>query len=374
MNSKERHEARYLRRKLKRNEKNRNKMMIYDDFDKVFTWDNLYSSYHRCCLGVGWKCSTQLYKANAVYNITNSYNQLHNGTYKSKGFYEFDLIERGKKRHIKSVHISERIVQKCLCDYSLTPILTRTFIYDNGACMKGKGIDFAISRLKEHLRSFYRKHGNDGYVLVFDFSKYFDRINHKILKEAIAKKYTDQRILRLINMFIDNFGGEDGLGLGSQISQVCALFYPNRLDHAIKEKMGIKYYGRYMDDGYLIHHDKEHLRECMELIKEICGELGIVLNENKTQIIKLSRYFTFLKKRVKLTETGKVVMKISKKSIKAMRRKLHHFKPMVDAGQFEKTDIITAFVSWLGHVFRYDTWHTALRMKGLFKRLYGGYA
>ena len=372
MNSKERHEGRYLRRKQKREEKKRTKTAMYDNFDKVFAWDNLYSSFHRCCLGVGWKCSTQLYKANAVYNITTTYNQLHAGTYKSKGFYEFDIIERGKKRHIKSIHISERVVQKCLCDYSLVPMLTRSFIYDNGACMKGKGIDFALGRLKEHLHSFYRKYGNDGYVLTFDFSKYFDTINHEILKREINKKYTDKRIVNLICSFIDNFGGENGLGLGSQISQICALFYPNKLDHAIKEKMGIKYYGRYMDDGYLIHHDKTHLQKCLRSLKEICAELGIALNENKTQIIKMSCYFTFLKKRIKLTDTGRIVMKISKKSIRSMRKKLHHFKPLVDNGNFDKADIKTSFVSWLGHVSKYNSWHTALRMKELFKQLYGG--
>lgn len=373
MNSKERHEARYLRRKQRREEKRKKFSMDYDNFDKVFSWDNLYKSYHRSCLGVGWKCSTQMYKANSAFNVTKEYNELQQGTYKSKGFYEFDIMERGKKRHICSVHISERIVQKCLCDYSLVPMLSRSFIHDNGACLKGKGIDFAINRLKEHLHKFYRHYGTDGYVLVFDFSKYFDHINHEILKQKIAKLYTDEKLLMLVNMFIDNFKGEEGIGLGSQISQISALFYPNNLDHAITERMDIKYYGRYMDDGYLIHHSKEHLRWCLEQIKTICTSLGIKLNERKTQIIKLSRYFTFLKKRIKLTETGKVVMKISRKSIVVMRRKLHHFVGLVQSGDFDVKDVVTSCVSWCGHAIRFNAWYTVRRMMQLFRKLYGGY-
>jgi hypothetical protein len=311
-----------------------------------------------------------MFKANELYNVTKLYQNLSAGKYKSGGFYEFDIMERGKLRHIKSVHITERVVQKCLCDYSLVPMLTRRFIYDNGACMKGKGIDFAINRLREHLHDFYRRYGNDGYVLVFDFSKYFDRINHQTLIDKISEVYTDERLIKIISMFINNFGGECGIGLGSQVSQISALFYPNELDHAIKEEMNIKYYGRYMDDGYLISHSKEHLKYCLERIKEICAKYGIVLNTNKTQIVKLSRYFTFLKKRVKLTETGQVVMKISKKSIVGMRRKLHHFKIAIGQGKFVFQDIYTSFISWLGHAQHHDSHRSAARMTELFIKLF----
>ena len=371
MNSVERHKNRYIRRKAARDAKRAKKICVYDDFEQVFTWDNLFASYRRSCLGVGWKCSTQLYKTNATINVTDTYLKLINNKYKSGGFYEFTIMERGKLRHIKSVHISERVVQKCLCDYSLTPMLSRTFIYDNGACMKNKGIDFAINRLKRHLRSFYRHNGIDGYVLTFDFSKYFDTINHEILKQKIAEKYTDQRILRLIYDFIDNFGGDAGLGLGSQISQTCALFYPSEIDHAIKEKMHIKYYGRYMDDGYLIHHSKEHLKECLKLIEKLCDSLGIKLNKDKTQITKLSRSFTFLKKRIRLTETGKIVMKISKKSIKAMRHKLHCFKSRLENHEMSIDRIEQSFTSWIGHARGFDTYKTVQSLTNYFNKLFG---
>lgn len=49
---------------------------------------------------------------------------------------------------------------------------------------------------------------------------------------------------------------------------------PNRLDHVIKQELGIKGYGRYMDDGYLIHEDTAYLEKCLEQIKEVCAELG----------------------------------------------------------------------------------------------------
>lgn len=73
--------------------------------------------------------------------------------------------------------------------------------------------------------------------------------------------------------FIDAFG-DVGLGLGSQISQTFALASADRLDHYIKEVLRIKGYGRYMDDGYLIHHSKAYLQKCLSQIEQICNALG----------------------------------------------------------------------------------------------------
>ena len=371
MNSKERHEARYQRRKEERLRRKRERNEQYGDFDKVFTFDNLYCAFKKCCRGVGWKASTQRYKANALQNINDTLRSLQNGTYKSRGFYEFDVVERGKPRHIKSVHISERVVQRCLCDNALVPMFGKSFIYDNGACIEHKGIDFAVRRLVCHLQRHFRKHGTNGYALVFDFSRYFDNIQHEPLKEVVDKAFTDTRIARLVNGFIDDFG-EVGLGLGSQISQVSALMYPNRLDHYIKEVLHIKHYGRYMDDGYLIHDSKEHLQKCLQEIRRLCAELGIKLNEKKTQIVKLSRGLNFLKRRFILTETGKVIVKPARKGITKMRRKLRTFKRWLVAGKMKMEDIRTSYTSWKGHMKQCNAYRTILSTDALFDSLFAG--
>lgn len=51
-------------------------------------------------------------------------------------------------------------------------------------------------------------------------------------------------------------------------SQFLAILYLNELDHFIKEELKIKYYIRYMDDGLIIHEDKEYLKYCLKEIKE----------------------------------------------------------------------------------------------------------
>lgn len=322
-----------------------------------------------CRRGVAWKGSVQKYITQAPLNIAQTYNRLHTGKFKTTGFFEFDIMERGKLRHIRSVTIGERVVQRCLCDYALVPMLGRTFIYDNGASMQKKGYTFASKRLTQHLQQHYRKYGTEGYVLLFDFSKFFDRVSHKLVKSILRKEFTDERIISLTEHFIDAFGSV-GMGLGSQISQIFALASANRLDHYIKEVCGIKGYGRYMDDGYLIHPDKAYLQQCLEGIKAICAELEITLNTKKTQIVKLSHGFTFLKVRYYLQPNGKVVKKIYRRSVTKMRHKLKTFQRMVYQGKMSYDDVYQSFQSWRAYASTFNAKRTILSMTDLYNSLF----
>lgn len=369
MTSEERKEARFQRRKAARAEKKAACCGQSDNFDWVFSYEHLYHSYKMCRRNVGWKASVQKYITNAPINVYQTWQRLQAGKYRTSGFFEFDLMERGKKRHIRSVTIGERIVQRCLCDYALVPVLGRTYIYDNGASMANKGYSFAVDRLCQHLRQHYRKHGTEGYVLLFDFSKFFDRVSHRVVKAVLHKEFSDERIIKLTEHFIDAFG-DVGLGLGSQISQVLALASANRLDHYIQEQCRIGSYGRYMDDGYLIHPSKEYLQKCLEGIRRICEELEITLNEKKTQIVKLSRGFTFLKVRFFLLPGGRIVRKIYHCSVTRMRRKLKSYQRFVAAGKMTMDDVYQSWQSWKAYASNFNAWHTIQSMAALYNKLF----
>lgn len=369
MTSEERREARYRRRTAKRAEKKKAACAGHDDFDTVFSYGNLYQSYRKCRRNVAWKASVQKYITQAPLNVNRTYEELQSGKFRSKGFYEFDINERGKQRHIKAVAIQERVVQRCLCDNALVPVLSRTFIYDNAASLEQKGYHFAIRRCCQHLQEHYRKYGTEGYVLLFDFKKFFDRVSHKLCKYILFKEFTDRKIIGLTCHFINCFG-DVGLGLGSQISQTFALASANRLDHYVKEVCRIRGYGRYMDDGYLIHQSKEYLQKCLEDIRKICRMLGITINEKKTHIVKITHGFTFLQARIFLTETGKVIKKIPHKSVTRERRKLKKFVSLVLDGSMTYNDVQTSFQSWRAYARNFRAHHTIRSMEKLFDKLF----
>ena len=166
MTSEERHELRYQRRCQRRQAKRLARSIACGSFEEAFSFSNLFQAGQTCCKNVNWKCSTQRYRMNIISNTAKTHAQLMAGTYKSRGFYEFDIYDRGKWRHIRSVHITERAVQRNLCDQVITKVFQPAFIYDNAASIKGKGIDFAMDRLNCHLQRHFRKHGLKGLSLI----------------------------------------------------------------------------------------------------------------------------------------------------------------------------------------------------------------
>ncbi len=321
MTSEERHAARRQRREAKRLEKKKKLNEQYGNFDDVISFENLYNSFQQCKKSVSWKASTQRYDVDIFEKIYKARRLLRNGQSISKGFYEFTLCERGKVRRIRSVHISERVVLKSLNTNCLIPIITNSLIYYNGASLKHKGTDFHHKALVKHLSKFYREHGRDGYIVLIDYKGYFDNILHEPIYEDMEQKIYDKRILNLIKQSVEPYG-EKSLGLGSETNQTFAINYPNKVDHFITEVLNIKYYARYMDDSYLIHESKEYLLYCLEEIRKKCAEVGIILNEDKIHIVKLTHSFTFLKTQYYLTSTGKVVRNVSRKYVTRTRRRM----------------------------------------------------
>lgn len=346
MTSEERHELRYQRRKDRRERKRQEYIEQFMDPNKTFGTIALIRSAEKCRKGVGWKPSVQSYHANLCLNSRRSSRKIIEGSWKTKGFHEFDIIERGKPRHIKSVAFEERCIQRSLCDNFITPILSRSLTYDNGATLPGKGTDFALDRLTKHLKDFFRKHGRDGYIWFYDFKSYFANISIRKLKEKTNRHLPECAQRRMFHYFIDAFEDE-GLGLGSQVSQISAVFYANELDHMIKDQLGVKQSARYMDDGYVICHSISQIRRIIKDTRRKCRELGITMNEKKCQIVPLHKPFRFLKTRFFLTETGKVVKRINREAVTKERRKLRAFRKMAKAGIMSMTKIQNMFHSWL---------------------------
>lgn len=370
MNNTERKAARRKRREAERERKRDEAVAQYDSYEKVISANALIQAAKLSRKGVRWKASVQRYMMNLLRNTWNLRRKLKAGISVVQGFICFTISERGKTRHIRSVHFKERVVQRSVCDNALVPILRRSLVYDNGASLKGKGIHFALKRCAKHLRQYYRQHGsNAGWILQIDFSGYFDNIEHAPLLAQLKRAFHDTKLLWLIWQFVKSFGAKS-LGIGSQVSQILAIAYPNEIDHYVREIFRIGQSGRYNDDSYYIHESREYLEALLEALKPKFDALGIKLNPRKTQIIHLKR-FTFLKVRFQLTKTGKVVMKSNRESATRMRHKLKSFVPMVADGTLTMVDVRNAYQSWRGYQQHLDSHDTVRGMDKLYYQLFG---
>jgi hypothetical protein len=199
---------------------------------------------------------------------------------------------------------------------------------------------------------------------------------HWAVSKLLRKELSDLRLIGLSEDLIKQFDPDapaesrKGLGLGSQISQLLAPAVASYIDHFVKEVLRIKGYGRYMDDFYLIHEDKEYLKYCKEEIRKKCAELGMTLNERKTQIVKLTHGFTFLKVRFYITDTGKIIRKIHPASVTRERRKLKKFQLKWLEGKMTRRDVWNSLQSWCSHAARFMAHHTVNNMVTLYAQLF----
>ena len=103
------------------------------------------------------------------------------------------------------------------------------------------------------------------------------------------------------------------------------------IDHRIKEVYRCRYYGRYMDDFYIIHSDKAFLKELRREIEAGLAAIGLRLND-KTQIFPLAHGIEFLGFRTYMTDTGKVVRVLRQTAKTALKRGIKQYEAMYRAG------------------------------------------
>ena len=314
----------------------------------------------------------------------------------------FTLHERGKLRRITGEQVQDRIVKHALCDEVLNPLIEPHLIYDNGASVVGKGIAFTRKRLLTRLWKYYAQHGsNEGYILLIDFSKYYDNIRHDVLLKLFEQYVDDEHALWLLRKTVERsridvsymsdeeyehcldklfdsllyqymnpklFTGEKFMGkhlnIGDQVAQTAGISYRIRIDNYVKIVRGVKFYAGYMDDSYAIHESKEFLQELLEDIIEIANELGITVNTRKTRICKLSEHWRFLQVQYSLTDTGRVIQKINPKRLTAMRRKMKKLAPKLTEKEF--TDF---YKSWFKNHYKIMSKKQRSNMDTLFNQL-----
>ena len=370
MTNKERQQARFKRDRKKRLEKRLQREREFCNYDKAISIEELTKAFYQCKKGVAWKKSVQNYEMNLFQNISELHRKLDKCEDISRGYVQFFIWERGKRRKIQACHISERVVQKSIANNILTPMLENTLIKNNCASQKGKGTHKAWEYFEEDLRKAYNKWGRDFYVIQGDFHNYFASIPHDKLIAELDKYFHDERTRlyyrSVINSFYEN-GECIGLGLGSQICQNFAIFYPNKLDHYM-EKYGSC--GRFNDDFYVIVHTKEDAKTCLNGIYKIVDELGLEINEKKTRIVKATHVITYLKTRFNLLGNGEVIRRQNRKSITIERKKLKKLKKKLDEGVITFSDVRNSYESWKGSLKGKKCYCTLRNMNKLFNELF----
>lgn len=178
MTSEERREARYKRRRARRQERLQSRNAAIGTLEEAFSYRAMFYYGKKCCNGVRWKQSTQNFELHLFSGTAARRRQVLDGTWKPKKCSHFILKERGKIRPIDAPHITDRQIHKTECNNILIPLYTPHMIYDNGASRRGMGLHFAYHRLEQQLHWHFRRYGRAGAVLLLDLKKFFPNAPH----------------------------------------------------------------------------------------------------------------------------------------------------------------------------------------------------
>ena len=243
-------------------------------------FDLFIEAYARSKKGKKLKQDILEFDINLETNIINLIDEIYNDKYKIDKYREF-IITDPKVRIIRCLPFRDRIVHQWYVTEFLKPYYTRNFIYDNYACIEGKGTHKAVKRLQ----SFMNKVDDDYYVMKFDIKKYFENINKEILFNILSKKIKDKYLLKFTYKMIYDNNYYNGICIGNYTSQWFANIYLNELDHYVKEVLYIKYYIRFMDDFVMLVPNKL-------IAKEIYTKINLfIISKLRLELNKKSRYY-----------------------------------------------------------------------------------
>ena len=239
------------------------------------------------------KNKEKVYKWESIKDVlvVKIYQDLINNNYHFGKYHKFVIYEP-KKRIIMAMDMYDKVVNHLVSEYILLPSIVPGLVDSNVASRKNKGTSYGVKLYYKYRNIYDSKYGKDGYYLLkLDISKFFDSIDHNILKNKLRTRIKDKDALNILDIIIDST--TTGIPIGAKTSQLFAIFYLDSLDKFIKENLKIKSYIRYQDDMILIHHDKQYLQYCLSEIKKELNKLKMTVN-NKTKIYKSSENINFI--------------------------------------------------------------------------------
>lgn len=230
-------------------------------------------------------------------NIIGLRRELKDKIYKHGNYFAFKINDP-KPRDIHKASVRDRIVHHAIYRI-IYPYFERIFTFDSYSCRRNKGAHKAINRFGEMARKVSHNNTETVWVLKCDIRRFFANINHRVLKDILAKHIEDKNTIWLLGEVIDSFHTTDdaniGLPLGNVTSQLFINIYMNEFDHFVKRKLKVRYYIRYCDDFVILEKNKQRLINLIPKISDYLEvRLGLKLHSEKVFIKPLTLGVDFL--------------------------------------------------------------------------------
>lgn len=264
-------------------------------FEQIISLENLLAAWEEFRRGKRAKPDVADFEMSLEDNLILLHHELKEQIWRPSPYKPF-YISDPKLRHIHKACVRDRVVHQAVFRI-LYPIFDRGFIFDSYSCRVGKGTHRAVKRLETFCRRLSKNYRQPVFSLKCDIKKFFDSIEHSILRRLIVKKIDDAKVIGLIDSIIGSFSASPGKGLplGNVTSQLFANIYMNELDQFVKHRLKVKEYIRYTDDFVIVSPNREYLEKLLApMAKFLSVYLGLSLHPRKIILHKLSQGVDFL--------------------------------------------------------------------------------
>ena len=210
--------------------------------------------------------------------------RLLDGTYKPEPGLRVSLPKPGGgTRELGIPTVVDRLIQQALLQV-LQPLIDPTFSEHSYGFRPGRSAHQAVVAARQHVQAGHT------YVVDVDLEKFFDRVNHDILMDRMAKRIGDKRVLRLIRrylqagilangMYIERV---EGTPQGGPLSPLLANVLLDEVDREL-ERRGHRFV-RYADDCNVYVKSRRAGERVLKGLHTHYAKLRLKVNESKTTV------------------------------------------------------------------------------------------
>ena len=371
-------------------------LQLFHHDDNGVILEDVFEAYYDCRKNKRNTENAVQFEMEYEKNLFQLYKELIYGDYRIGRSTAF-IVTRPVKREVFAADFRDRVVHHYLIN-KLNPLFEMLFIENSFACRHGKGGHFGIQTIVGLIEKETNNYTRGAHILKLDVQGFFMNINRKLLYDRLVKFISERYfeddkglILSLVDLIVNHDSTLDcivkgkykdwedlphnkslfhtpegcGLPIGNYTSQVFANFYLHILDEFVTEKLGVKSYGRYVDDFILVHTDKDILlKAVVEIDQFLINDLNLVLHPKKRYLQEAKKGVEFLGVFIK----PKRVL-IGSRIKNGFYESIHEVNMMLDREVSGDAimHLIQSFNSYLGMMVHYSSYK--LRRKMIFNNL-----
>jgi RNA-directed DNA polymerase len=189
----------------------------------------------------------------------------------------------GGVRELGVPTVVDRLIQQALLQV-LQPLIDPSFSEHSHGFRPGRSAHGAVLEAQQYVQAGFRV------VVDVDLEKFFDRVNHDILMDRLAKRIADKRVLRLIRRYLqagimahgvrsERF---EGTPQGGPLSPLLANVLLDEVDREL-ERRGHKFV-RYADDCNVYVKSRRAGERVLQGLRGCYAKLALKVNEAKTTV------------------------------------------------------------------------------------------